>query len=113
MGLRNLALIALVAIPLALNVGCSGSDSTAGGAGSGGTGGDAGAGGGGGGEVPPDPYASNVCVGAKQAAASTFCKTLFDAWEVWSASQTSQASNKVLQKVLAAACFAPTQMLPA
>jgi len=78
MGSKNLALVALVAIPLALNVGCSGSDSPAGAAGSGGTGGNAGAGGapgggGAGGEIPPDPYAGNICVGAKQAAASTFC----------------------------------------
>ena len=75
MRLRNLALVALVAIPLALNIGCSGSDSN------------------GGGEVSPDPYAGNICVGAKQAAASTFCKTLFDAWEVWEADQNNEARD--------------------
>jgi hypothetical protein len=98
MGLKNLALVALVAIPLALNVGCSGSDSPTGAAGSGGTGGNAGAGGapgggGGGGEIPPDPYAGNICVGAKQAAASTFCKTLFEAWEAWEADQDNDARD--------------------
>jgi len=79
MRLRNLALVALVAIPLALSVGCSGSDSN------------------GGGEVSPDPYAGNVCVGAKQAAASTFCKTLFDAWEVWEADQNDAARDAAVQ----------------
>ena len=79
MGLRNWALVALVAIPLALSVGCSGSDSN------------------GGGEVSPDPYAGNVCVGAKQAAASTFCKTLFDAWEVWDADQNDAARDAAVQ----------------
>jgi hypothetical protein len=97
MGLRNLALVALVAIPLALNVGCSGSDSTAGGAGSGGTGGDGGGGGGAGGQIPPDPYAGNICVGAKQAAASIFCKTSFDAWEAWETDQNSETRDAAVQ----------------
>ena len=79
MGLRNWALVALVAIPLALSVGCSGSDSTVVS------------------EVSPDPYAGNVCVGAKQAAASTFCKTLFDAWEVWEADQNDAARDAAVQ----------------
>jgi len=79
MRLRNLALVALVAIPLALSVGCSGSDSTVVS------------------EVSPDPYAGNVCVGAKQAAASTFCKTLFDAWEVWEADQNDAARDAAVQ----------------
>ena len=74
MRLRNLALVALVAIPLALNVGCSDSDKN-------------------GGQIPPDPYAGNICVGAKQAAASIFCKTLFDAWEVWEADQNDEARD--------------------
>jgi hypothetical protein len=69
MRLRNLALTMLVAIPLTLNVGCGGA----------------------GGEIPPDPYAGNTCVGAKQAAASTFCETSFDAWETWETDQDDEA----------------------
>ena len=77
MRLRNLALVVLVAIPLTLNVGCSESTSATGG--------------------PPDPYASNICVGAKQAAASTFCKSLFDAWETWETDQNDEARNAAAQ----------------
>ncbi|MCZ6805770.1 MAG: hypothetical protein O7F08_02355, partial [Deltaproteobacteria bacterium] len=69
-------------IPLALNVGCSDSgseDGTGATGGAGATGGTAGSGG----EIPPEPYAGNLCVGAKQAAASTFCETVFDAWATW------------------------------
>jgi hypothetical protein len=79
MRLENLALIALVAIPLALHVGCSESASSAGG------------------EVSPDPYAGNLCVGAKQAAASTFCKSLFDAWGVWEIDQNDDARDAAVQ----------------
>jgi hypothetical protein len=64
MRLTNLSLVVLVGIPLALNIGCSGD-------------------GGAGGDVSPDAYAGNVCVGAKQAAASTFCQSVFDAWATW------------------------------
>ena len=65
MRLTNLALIALVGTPLALHAGCSSED----------------------GAPSPEPYAANICVGAKQAAASTFCKTVFDAWVVWETDQ--------------------------
>jgi hypothetical protein len=79
MRLENLALIALVAIPLALHVGCSDSASSAGGVSS------------------PDPYAGNLCVGAKQAAASTFCKSVFDAWAVWENDQNDDARDAAVQ----------------
>ena len=64
MRLTKLALI--LAIPLALHVGCSDSDS---------------------------PYAGNICVGAKQAGAGTFCKSVFDAWATWETDQDTDARN--------------------
>lgn len=70
MRLIKLSLIAAVVFPLALNVGCSSSDAS-------GTVG--GSGGNGGGTPAPVPYASSICVGAKQAAAATFCESLFGA----------------------------------
>jgi len=84
MRLTNLGLVALVAIPLAMGVGCSETDSSGGTGGSGGDGGT-------GGDISPESYAGNVCVGDKQAAASTFCKSMFDAWSVWEGDQDDDA----------------------
>jgi hypothetical protein len=102
MRLENLALIALLGIPLALNVGCS--DDTSAGTGDGGAGGSAGDGGSGGdagsGGDPapePEPYAGNLCVGAKQSAASTFCTTVFDAWATWETDQDDGARDAAAQ----------------
>ncbi len=78
-----------MAIPLALNVGCSESGSD------GGTGATGGAGGSGG-NIAPEPYAGNLCVGAKQAAAATFCQTVFDAWATWETDQDTDARDAVV-----------------
>jgi hypothetical protein len=53
-------------------------------------------GGGSGGEAPPAPYAGSICVGAKQAAASTFCKSVFDAWASWETDQDADARNSAV-----------------
>ena len=82
MRLRNLAFIALVAIPLALNVGCTD--------------------GGAGGDISPEPYAASICVGAKQAAASIFCQSLFDAWAAWESGQDTDARNAAAEAARAA-----------
>ena len=78
MRVTSFALIVFVAIPLALNVGCSGNDSVVG-------------------DVLPESYAGNICVGEKQAAASTFCKTMFDAWVAWEADQDNDARDAAAQ----------------
>jgi SAM-dependent methyltransferase len=78
MRLTNFSLVVLVGISLALNIGCSGD-------------------GGAGGDVSPDAYAGNICVGAKQAAASTFCKALFDAWATWDTDQNDGARDAAAQ----------------
>lgn len=85
MRLIKLSFLAAVVFPLALNVGCSSSGSSGSAGGNGGDGGNrgpggsAGNGGEGGGTPAPVPYASSICVGAKQAAAATFCESLFGA----------------------------------
>ena len=84
MRLTNLASVALVAIPLAMGVGCSETDSS-------------GVTGGTGGDIPSASYAANVCVGAKQAAASTFCKSMFDAWSTWEGDQDDDARGAAEQ----------------
>jgi hypothetical protein len=77
MRLTNLALITLVVIPLVVNGGCTES-----------------------GGVAETGYAGNVCVGAKQAAASTFCKSVFDAWAAWEADQDDGARDATTQAAL-------------
>ena len=57
--------VACLAIPVALSAGCS-SDS------SGGTT-----------RFRPEPYAANICIGDKQAAAGTFCETVMGAWAAY------------------------------
>jgi hypothetical protein len=96
MQLRNLALIALLGIPLALNVGCSENDTSAGGGGSGGDGA-GGSGGGSGGDPALGLYAGNLCVDAKQSAASTFCTAVFDAWATWETDQDDVARDAAAQ----------------
>ena len=86
MRLRNLAFIALVAIPLALNVGCTDGDSSSGA----------------GGDIPPEPYAASICVGEKQAAASIFCQSLFDAWAAWESGKDTDARNAAAEAARAA-----------
>jgi len=91
--MRLVSLALIMAIPLALNVGCSESGSDGGTGGAGATGGD----GGSGGDISPAPYAGNVCVGAKQAAAATFCQDVFDAWAAWEADQDNDARDAATQ----------------
>jgi hypothetical protein len=80
-------------IPIALGIGCD--DSGDGGGGTGGNGGSGGDGGTGG--AVAAPYAGNVCVSAKQAAAGTFCKSVFDAWAAWETSQDSEARDAAVE----------------
>lgn len=102
MRLGSLVLVMMFAVTL--SVGCSESASSpvtggtggdGGTSGTGGTGGDAGTGGegGSGGNAAPAPYAANLCVGAKQAAAGTFCKSMFDAWAAWETDQDTGARD--------------------
>ncbi|MGB8331627.1 MAG: pectin acetylesterase-family hydrolase [Polyangiales bacterium] len=117
MRLKDLALIALLTIPLAMSGGCSDTESgggTGGSGGSGGSGGDGGTGGAGGtggsggsggsggtggsgGDATPESYAANVCVGAKQVASSTFCKSMFDAWSAWESDQDGGARDAAVE----------------
>ena len=92
MDFKNFALIALVALPLALNIGCSDSSS-----GTGGTAGDGGGAGGEGGTPLAEPYAANVCVGAKQAAAGSFCNAVSDAWASWAILEDDSARDAAVQ----------------
>ena len=89
MGFKRVSWVALAALSLAYNVGCSSSES-----GTGGTAGDGGAGGGGGAE--PAPYAANVCVAAKQAAAGAYCRAVADAWAAWAADQDDGARDAAI-----------------
>lgn len=66
MRVLELSLVALLAVPAAVGVGCSDSDS----GGSGGTG-------------PSAAYAANICVSDKQEAAAGFCRSAFEAWAAW------------------------------
>ncbi|MBW1905823.1 MAG: hypothetical protein JRJ24_11040 [Deltaproteobacteria bacterium] len=83
--------MALVAVPLAFNIGCtsSGDEATGGTAGDGGTGGD-------GGGTAPEPYAANICVGAKQAAAGEYCTAAFEAWATWAGDQDDSARDAAI-----------------
>jgi hypothetical protein len=89
---KNFALIALVALPLALNIGCSDSSS-----GTGGTAGDGGGAGGEGGTPAAEPYAANVCVGAKQTAAGSFCNAVSNAWASWAILEDDSARDAAVQ----------------
>lgn len=84
--MRLTRLTLILAIPLALHVGCGESDSNDAPGGTGDTGAM-------GGEVAPEPYAGNLCVGTKQAGAGTFCKSVFDAWATWETDQDADARN--------------------
>ncbi len=77
MSSKNLALVALMAFSLALNIGCS-DDSGTGGAGS-------------------EPYAANVCVGAKQDAAGVFCGAVAKAWAGWAGDQNAAARDAAIE----------------
>jgi len=67
----------LIAIPLALNVGCSESSDE--------------------GATPaPEPYAANICVGEKQAAAATFCKAALDALAIWEIDKNTGALDTAI-----------------
>ncbi len=101
MDFRNFGLIALVALPLALNLGCSSSTSGTGGtAGDGGSAGSGATGGGGsggeGGTPASEPYAANVCVGAKQAAAGAHCSAVAEAWATWAGDQDDTARDTAI-----------------
>lgn len=103
MNVRNLALIALFAVPLALGVGCSDDDGggAGGDAGSAGTGGSGGEGGSGGMDGA-DPYAANVCVGVKQAAIGEYCKSIFDAWSTWASDQDTSTRDAAIDNAATA-----------
>jgi hypothetical protein len=80
MRFTEVGLVVLVAVPLTFSAGCSQNESE------GGTGGT-------GGSASGDAYAGNVCVGAKQAAAGTFCKAVFNAWATWETDQDTNARD--------------------
>ncbi|MGB5811588.1 MAG: hypothetical protein WBG86_13710, partial [Polyangiales bacterium] len=73
----------LVAIALAMTLGC-GDD--AGGENTGGTGG----------AETFDAYPTNLCVGEKQAAAATFCQRGFEAWAEWEENQDGDSRDAAI-----------------
>jgi len=99
-----LAFVLLFSIPLALNVGCSessdggGSGGTAGDGGSGGSAGGGGSAGSGGGTAAPEPYAANICIGDKQAAAGAFCKSVLEAWATWAGDQNAMDPDAAMDR---------------
>ncbi|HSN83930.1 MAG TPA: pectin acetylesterase-family hydrolase [Polyangiales bacterium] len=99
MRLTKLALLALVAVPMSLGIGCSDSDSNGGTGGTGGSGGAGGSGGtaGTGGSVPSGQYAANLCVSEKQEAAGSFCRSAFEAWAAWEIDQDDGIRDAALQ----------------
>ena len=92
MRLGNIVLCASVALSFGVIIGC-GDDETGGPGGNGGNGGS---------DAAPEPYAANVCVGAKQAAASAFCGSVFDAWVAWEGDQSDASRDSAVDAARAA-----------
>jgi len=79
--LKKLALLALVAVPVSLGIGCSDGDSD----------------GGTGGSPSSDQYAANLCVSDKQEAAGAFCRSAFEGWAAWEIDQDDGVRDTALQ----------------
>ena len=55
------------------------------------------AGSGGGGSLPTETYAGNICVGAKQETAGTFCDSVLQAWSTWNTNQDDDARDTAVE----------------